>query len=204
MALQADNEGQKALALELYDRFHAMKTWGKEPESLESIIRIFSKDLAHYPTQHIMQAIKIHSQRINEFPAVSDIIGIIKRKGKPPLSKEMYINISRKDYENRTWQELNYMRDYEAEQQESEWGSDFIDPKKDERLAEENQAQRLQIAKLKNEISKLTQTLHDERVKRGAEKLEPSKQNKIDATVEHMRKTGASNEDIETFMKQAA
>src|SRR4051812_42867699 len=95
IALRDDYDGQKKLAVELYDRFHAMKTYGKEPESLEGITRIFKRALSAFSVDHILRAVSTHAQRSQEFPTVADIVGLIRRNGRPPLTESQYIAISR-------------------------------------------------------------------------------------------------------------
>ncbi len=79
-----------------YRRFHAIKTYGKEPESLDSIIEGFDCDLAGYPAEKSLLAIKTHSQRSQEFPTTADIIGLIRRNGRPPLTEAQFVAINRK------------------------------------------------------------------------------------------------------------
>ncbi len=48
-------------------------------------------------------------------PTPSDIVQLIKRGNKPPLCKEIYIALSRKEDYQRSNAEDAYMREYEAE-----------------------------------------------------------------------------------------
>ena len=199
MVLRNDSEGLKGLVIELNQRFHAMKTYGKEPESLESITAIFARDLADYPADKIMKAIKTHSQRSQEFPTVADIIGLIKRNGKTAPTKEMYISASKMDYEDRSYEQHRIIKEYEAEYHESEWGTEHSDPVKAESHLLENAALRNQIAELRrendmawNEIKTLRQAQ--------AKAPEPSKQDRINKTIEFMKQSGSSQADIETFL----
>lgn len=198
VTLRASPEGKLKLAAELYSRFHAMKTYGKEPESLENIIAVFVSDLEDYPTDKILKAIKTHSQRSQEFPTVSDIVGLIKRNGKPPLSKEIYISLSKKDAEHRTSADWSYIREYEAQAHDDEWGAD-------ERQAEDWQHERARLLDkvhtLETECRKLADLLKRERERTTPDPTPKTMPEKIAKTVDVMRNTGASEEMINEFLQ---
>lgn len=185
------------MALELHERFHAMKTYGKEPESLKSIVKIFLKDLAAYPLDKILKAITLHAQRSQEFPTVADIVGLIKRGGRAPITKEVYIAISKKDGELRTPEEWKTLREYEAEQIQEEFGRD--EPRVD---TGENERLRQRIKELETEYARLAEVLHQTKMAKGLERPKPSAQEKIDNTVAEMRRMGASEEDVEQFIRE--
>ena len=195
------NEGMKALAVEIYTRINSMKNYGREPESLDILTKTYAKDLEDYPIQQVLLAFKTHAKRNNEFPTVAELIGLIKRKGKPPLSREFYIAISKKDYENRTEKEKQFMRDFEAEQLEEVEGFTGIETKKQSDLIADNSRLRSELAKAKIEIKRLSDILHNERKQRGMEAEKPEVQSKIDKTIQHMRATGASEADIAAFQR---
>lgn len=200
LPLKSDAESKKNLAMRLYRDFHAMKTYGKEPESLESIISLFNETLAEFTMDHIVLAMKVHAQRSQEFPTPADIVGIIRRKGRPPLSREMYISISKKDPEDRSGDDWKYLRAYEAEH--STEVSDFVDQAKETANRDENLRLRNQVRELQAEIGKLSHLLHESRRAKGLEKPKPSVQEQVNRTVAEMRRGGASEEDIERFAKQ--
>lgn len=109
-------EGKKKLSLELYRRFHSMKTYGKEAESLDSIIDTFVSDLAEFPISEIMEAIKSYALRNPEFPCTSDIYNILNPL---PEKKDKAVFISlcqqRKDGIYLTLGERKYISDYEQQ-----------------------------------------------------------------------------------------
>jgi hypothetical protein len=199
MLLRNDMVGQQHLATRLYQEFQAMKTYGKEPESLESILPLFQSALAEYPVEKIMRALDIHASRSQEFPTRFDIVSLIKRNGKPPLSQAMYVTISKKDGEDRTASDWQYMRDYEAEQHEE--SCEFSDAMASEANTAENSRLRKEIWSLRDEVKRLGDMLHEERRRNGLERPKPTLQAKINATVDAMRKAGAPEADIEAFMK---
>lgn len=201
MPIKASNEGKKALATELYRRFHAMKTYGKEPESLGSIVEIFTTDLAEYPAETILLAIKTHSKRSQEFPTVADIVGLIHRNGRPPLSRETYIGISKKDGEARTPDEWRYLRDYEAEQHGEEWGTEHRDQRQEAADRAELERLRWDVEALRDENRRLATLLHEARMSKGLERPKPSLEQQIQQTVTAMRQGGASEADVEEFLR---
>lgn len=198
LPLKDNAEGKKILATELYRRFHAMKTYGKEPESLENIIAVFTSDLENYSIEKVMKAIKFHSQRSQEFPTIYDIVNLIKRGGKPPLSEAMFISISRKDYEDRTPEEHRYFREYQEEMQDG-W-NEKPEPVMKEVRFDEQERLRKEVYSLREENAKLAKLLHEARMSKGLEKPKPSEQEKIDKTLEYLKQTGASQKDIDDFL----
>src|SRR5262245_32536595 len=79
LPLNDDREGMQKLAGRLYRDFHAMKTYGKEPESLESIISLFNETLADYPAEWILLAMHEHAKVSAEFPTPAEIIAKINQ-----------------------------------------------------------------------------------------------------------------------------
>lgn len=94
--------------------FHgALKTYGKEAESLEDVQKLFLFALAEYPVQKIVDAFAYYTKYFNEFPAPSDIVCIIERGNKPPFERSVYIGITKKPPDQRTREEWQYLREYE-------------------------------------------------------------------------------------------
>lgn len=200
LTLQEDKEGAKRLAIEIYRRFNAMKTYGKEPDSLEAINNVFARDLAEFPIDKIELAFKTHSQRSQEFPTVADIVGLIKRNGKPPMTEAQFISISRKDGADRTPEDWQFLRDWEAQNREG-WGGEAPDPKKEESSAREVLRLRERVKELEVEVRRLSELLRSERQGKGLERPVPSQEEKIQNTVKAMRESGANEEDIAEFLK---
>lgn len=198
LGLKDDLQGQKALAVELYDRFHAMKTWGKEPESLESIIRIFKKDLWRFTADEILEAISLHSQRSQEFPTVYDITNLIMRDGKPPIKESDIIAIRQKDGELRTRAEWNLLREWDEQQQTGQ--SSFVDTDKEIATMRENERLRKELADAKKEIARLNEILRVDSFKRDYTPPTPSKQDKIQNTIDALKADGCSDLEIQEFL----
>ena len=174
-----------------------MKTWGKEPESLEGIIRTFSRDLAEYPAEKILKAISTHARRSQEFPTTADIDGLIKRNGRPPLKESDIIAIRKKDWEDRTAAECQMLRDWD-EQQQTGWDDYQPDPMRAERHREENNRLREEIDALKAENRRLAGLLAD--AKRQPPESKITQDVRIQNTINWMKETGASQMDIENFI----
>lgn len=199
MPILGNPEGQKALAVELFERFHAMKTYGREPESLESTIRIFTKDLEKYPANLILKAISTHAKRSNEFPTTADIIGLIRRNGRPPLSKERYISIQRKEREFWTREERRYVDEYDEELSDS-WDDEIASDKKIQQLHADNELLRARLAEAKAENILAWQEVKQLRAIK-QNKHELNEIEKINRTIKAMEDTGAPKENIEEFKK---
>lgn len=163
LALSSHPEGQKQLAKRLYDEFHAMKTYGKEPESLQSIIPLFATALAKYPIDLVMKAFDTHAARCQEFPTRFDIVNLIERNGKPPMSKELYINISKKSPEFRNANEWEYMREYEKQQRGDDWETSYAEDSKANLVADNERLRKLN-GELKAEIKRLNALVIAQRI----------------------------------------
>lgn len=175
------------------------KLYGKDPESLGSVTQVFRAVLANYPAKSVIRAFELWMERSQEFPTPSDIAGIIKRKGKPPLSREVYISLSKKDPEHRTSEDWRFLREYEAEQQQ-EYADDFADPAKEQASLQENIRLRGEVNNLKAEIHRLGELLREERERK---RPDPTPDDKVQRTVSFMRQSGADESDIAAFMLQA-
>lgn len=73
------SEGQKQLTRELYDRFNAMNTYGKDPEAIDSILATFSLDLGHIPASDVIDAVRFYCSNNNTFPTTGDIKRVLNR-----------------------------------------------------------------------------------------------------------------------------
>ena len=159
LPLKENAEGRQRLATLLYEYFQGMKTYGKDPESLEGIIALFNRTLASYPYEKVEMALTVHASRNAEFPTPADIVGLIKRNGKPPFSKEVYISISKKDPELRDPYDWKYLREYEAEQSDEAFGTAFRDDRRAEVSAAETARLRKEVGFLRTENKRLGQLL---------------------------------------------
>ena len=118
LPMKADPQGKKRIG-EAVILFHdALKTYGKQPEQMESVTKLFMFALADYPTQKIIDAMSYYVRNYTDFPAPADIVQIIERGNKPPLDRSVYVSISKKHPDQRTSEEWEYMRDYERFQLE--------------------------------------------------------------------------------------
>lgn len=201
LVVRDDTEGQNNLARELYDRFQAMKTYGKEPESLKSIVSIFIRDLADYPTEKVLKAISTHAKYSQEFPTVADISGLIRRNGKPQIKESDIIAINKKDGQDRTRDEWQMLRDW-SDERSTGW-RDEPDPVKDAAMLADNQRLRQEINDLKAEIRRLGALALEKR----AAKLNPppirileiSKEQRAINTILAMREEKIPESDIMEF-----
>jgi hypothetical protein len=206
LPLHHDPKGRQLLATRLYRDFYAMKTYGKEPESLESIVSLFNETLAGYPLYKINAALVTHAQRSQEFPTPADIVGLIRRNGRPPLSEARFVAISRKDGADRTPEEWQYLRDWEADRDDG-WADEPGDEKIDN-LRADNASLRQHLREAQDEIRRLGRLALERREeqRRPFDLTRPAltREEKVARTVEEMRRAGAPEEDISAFLASAA
>jgi hypothetical protein len=177
--------------------FVIQKLYGRQPENIEVINQTFHSVLGKYPADAVMRAFEVWLERSQEFPTPADIVGLIRRNGKPPLSQAMYVAIQKKRGEERTPDDWQYMREYEAEQTE-----EFDGPRDTlyvEQVRQENVRLRTELAALRKEYTRLTELLQESRLARGIERPKPSTEQRIQDTIAAMRATGAPEADIEQF-----
>ena len=98
--------------------FALQKLYGRSVENTKGIIQIFHRLLSDYPAEKVIKAFEKWIERSQEFPTPADIIGLIKRNGKPPYERSRYIAIMKKDGLERSREEWDYVRAYEAELQD--------------------------------------------------------------------------------------
>lgn len=177
--------------------FATQKLFGRDPGNAEAITRMFHALLGKYPAKHCLRAFELWLERSPEFPTPADIIGIIRRKGKAPLSREVYIAISKKDPELRDASDWQFLREYEEEQRDEITG--FEDEVMADATLRETIRLRQQVKSLTAENERLADLLHQTRLAKGMEQPKPSRQDKVAATVAAMRAGGAAEEDIATF-----
>lgn len=119
-------EGRNQLGLLLAQCFDTMKLYGKEPQQMKSAAALFNLVLAEYCMDEIQAAFVAYLSRNSEMPTPSDIMALIKRNGKPPLEKSIYVALAQKKERTTftecgvtanclTLDEEKYMAEYEAE-----------------------------------------------------------------------------------------
>lgn len=150
-----------------------------------------------YPADKVAQALEIWMSRESTFPTPADIAGLIRRGGKPPLERAVYIRISKMEYADRTDEERRYMWEYEAEKM-ADGALGEGDNTKFKQLYDDNVRLRKDLAEAYSEISKLNELLREAR--KDWTRPEKTMDAKVNATVEHMRKTGRTEADIDEFL----
>lgn len=93
--------------------FQALKLYGKEPEQLDGTLSMFQLVLGKYEFDEIQEAFEFYLSNNTEMPTPADIVSIIRRGNKPPFNQAVYIALSKKGYDARSFEEDKYMRDYE-------------------------------------------------------------------------------------------
>jgi hypothetical protein len=200
LALRENREAQTQLDALLLGCFTVQRIYGKEPDSLVAVNQVFHNVLGGLPGEQVVRAFQLWMQRSQEFPTPADIVGIVKRKGRPPLKECDIIAIRKKDGQDRTREEWAMLREWEDQQ--SETFSEFADQPADEGKLQENVRLRQEIASLRREIERLTHLLGEARRAKGLEKPQPSVMERVTRTVEEMRRSGASEADVELFQSE--
>lgn len=179
-----------------------MKTYGKEPEALESITQVILRDMEGFPADQVMRAIKTHCSRSQEFFTSADLIGIIKRNGKPPLKESDIVSIRKKDGEDRTSAEWKMLKEWEDQQQDG-W-NEFPDPAKDAATLAENLRLRSRIAELEQDNAKAWKEVKRLRHFENIQVIVANESDleKVNRTVEHMKAAGCPQADIDAFKQQ--
>lgn len=157
--------------------------------------------LGKYVAVKVIKAFETWLERSQEFPTPADIISLIKRDGRPPLSESQFIAISKKQYSERTVEENWFLRTYQ-EQQNEQWQIDSDQQKQDDILSD-NMRMREEIKNLKSENQRLVGLLNAEKTKFIFKKPIISVQDKIQRTIEHMKAAGAPEKDIQDFLLTA-
>ena len=106
-------QSQKAVNVIIYDLFQSLKIYGKEPEALESIIRVFKMTLGEYTRVQVENAFRYYLKYFHGFPEPSDIVTIIERGGKPPFERSVYVSLMKKHADERNKDEWKYIKDYQ-------------------------------------------------------------------------------------------
>lgn len=198
--LRASETAQKTLAVRLFQQFEALKTYGKSPEALESVVPFFIETLAEFEPEQVQRALTIHAQRCTEFPTPADIVGLIRRGGKPPLERSIYVAIASKEGCDRSAAEWDYLRDFEREAMQGDPGL-VPHPAEQEAAAHIIRDLKRQLADAHREIDKLDALLTDERRRNNPSLPKPAVSDRVQRTVEHMRQSGAAQADIDEFLQ---
>ena len=116
-----DLAGQNQMAEILTQCFQALNLYGKEPEQLASAIPLFQMVLGDYPIGRIKAAFVTWLKTNDTFPAPANIVNLIERGGKPPLSEAVYVSISKKPGDQRTKEDWRYLEEYENHIRRGDW-----------------------------------------------------------------------------------
>ena len=88
---------------------------------MAAAIPLFQMVLGDYPIGQIKSAFITWLRTNDTFPAPANIVSLIRRGGKPPLSEAVYVSISRKPADQRTKDDWAYLSDYEDYIRKGDW-----------------------------------------------------------------------------------
>jgi len=202
LTLADSPEAQQNLALALFEGFSALNIYGKKAVDIESITRAFATVLADDDPDDVMVALGLWMRRENKFPTPADIAGLIERGGKPPFSESMFVEINKKDPENRTKADWQYIQEFKAyRNQGADIGSKYMEIRKD------NDILKLKVRFLEKDNRKLfgqIDMLEVELAEMMEVKPEPKTEavSKVQATIDYMRDQGCSEADVAAFRNE--
>ena len=178
------------------------KLYGRDVANSDTIIELFQRMMGKYEAGKVIHAFETWMERSQEFPTPSDIIGLIKRAGRPPLSESMFVQISKKDGEDRTPDDWQYLRDYQAFMNDG-WQDD-PDPVKQAVIVEENNRLRQEIHQLRAECTRAWEAARTAEARAAKAFLQnpppvPSRSDKVAATIATMKADGVPQEIINEF-----
>lgn len=173
--------------------FTLQKMYGRAPDSMETVTMLFHSLLGKYPAKKVINAFEMWLERSQEFPTPADIIGLIKRRGKPPIKESDIITIRKKEVCDWTRAEGRLVEEWEAQQRE-EWQDDS-DPHKAEDTQKEMARLRQQVREQRSEIQRLNALLAETRIAKG---MEPPP-DRVSNTLRFMQASGCTQCDIDEF-----
>lgn len=194
-ALRENPQARDKIDALLLGCFSVQKLYGRDPGSLEAVTQVFHSALGRFPADKVFRAFNTWLERSHEFPTPADIVGLIKRCGKPPMTEAQFIAISKKEGEDRTEAEWQFLRDWNREQEEG-WADD--DQEREKRTIAENIRLRERIKFLEAENNRLIDMMRLP-PPASAAVSKPTAEDKARATIAEMKAQGAPPEYIEEF-----
>jgi hypothetical protein len=96
-ALSKKSQAEKEQLTDILGQcFNVLKTYGREPESLADMNKMFQMALENYPHHRIKEAFLEHVKSSNEMPTPADIIAIIDSRS---VSPQRYEHSTPEEYE---------------------------------------------------------------------------------------------------------
>lgn len=172
------------------------------PQASQDYVETLLEDLEQYPVQKVAMVFEAWRKTSKSRITTADAINLIERGGRPPLKESDIIAIRKKHGEDRTSDDWSDLREWEA-QQRTGWGDNVAKPSIN--LQQDNQKLRSQITQLEAQLARrntddVINKQSDFCFKSIREKLEKSLSAKIQSTVDFMRKSGASENDVLEFL----
>lgn len=96
LTLANDPAGMASLADMLAMCYETLNVYGKKPEQIETAVKLFSIVLAENCIGDVRKAFVAYLRNHRDMPTPSDIIGYIRREGRPPFDRSIYIALCEK------------------------------------------------------------------------------------------------------------
>lgn len=96
LTLANDPSGMAALADMLAMCYETLNVYGKKPEQIETAVKLWCCVLANDRIADVRAAFVSYLRNHRDMPTPSDIIGYIRREGRPPFDRSIYIALCEK------------------------------------------------------------------------------------------------------------
>jgi len=200
ICLSDNPEGKLKLRNKFKELAAGQKMWGKSPDDVAGAVATIEARLGHLPAEVVSKAVDRHYGFSNEFPSPSDLIGWIRRRGRPPFERAIFVDISKKNYQDRTADEREYYNDYKADRMDNDISIMVGDPHKYSSMIQDSERMRRELAGLRGEISRLDELLKDARD--SITKPRFTIEHRVGATAINMRRSGATDEAVASFIDE--
>lgn len=104
LTLANDPAGMASLSDMIALCYETLNVYGKKPEQIEATVKLFSIVLANDCIGNVRKAFVAYLRNHRDMPTPSDIIGYIRREGRPPFDRSIYIGLCQKR-ERTAWKE---------------------------------------------------------------------------------------------------
>lgn len=96
MPLAASPDAINQLSEMVTQCHHALRVYGKSPEQVMGAVKLFAMVLGKYSLTQVQDAFRAYLEHHADMPTPADIVGYIRRSGRPPMDKAFYIALCQK------------------------------------------------------------------------------------------------------------
>lgn len=198
-SMATDPKAREQAVIAIRQCFDVCETYGKTPQQLETMVDAMIGMLGDYQPDLVMRAFRTHVERSSKLPTLADIVGLIRRGGRPEVTYSDVIEARKVPADTRTPEDWELIRRWDAQQQE---GWSVADSHTDEALRSENRRLREEVMELKKRNTALAIEL---RVIREELEKKPkiTEDRRALDTIEWLRSVGATEAEIRSVAQSA-